>query len=165
MFPFVEESLELALGVETHHCLQQCAFLMRAYPVFGGGDMPAIAMVMLMKGPNGISPCHMCKILAIIKQHTTTYYVPLQPPRGRHHLPSYDPLNLPLRDHDGFLKDAREVQLAATQAEAEALAKASGIKGLPLLSHIPSHVVSGPTRRAAFHPRHFDLLLQSAIKN
>ncbi|KAJ2932101.1 hypothetical protein H1R20_g4984, partial [Candolleomyces eurysporus] len=161
LYPFVSESLELALGVDAYHSLCQCIFLLCAYPLFGGGDMPAVAMMMLMKEHNGISPCRMCKIVAIRHQGSNTYYVPLHPPCTLSRtLPTYDPLNLPIRDHDGFLKDARHVQMAPSQAEADRRARDSGMKGVPILSHIPSLIFP-----YSFPLNFMHLLWENLIKN
>jgi hypothetical protein len=95
LYPFVSESLELALGVCAYHSLRQCMFPLRAYPLFGGRDMPAMAMIMLMKGHNSVLPCRMCKIIAVRQPSSNTYYVPLHPPRTLSHiLPTYNLLNI-----------------------------------------------------------------------
>ncbi|KAJ2921502.1 hypothetical protein H1R20_g15592, partial [Candolleomyces eurysporus] len=162
LYPFVSECLELAAGVKAYHCLQQCAFLLRAYPVFASGDMPAMAMIMLMKGHNAICPCRMCKIIAILRRGTTTYYVPLQAPAGHpgRAVPTYNPKSLPLRNHDDFLEDAQHVQLAPSQAESNRRAKDSGVKGFPILAHVNSLIFP--------HLFPFDfmhLLYENLIKN
>ena len=53
-------------------------------------------------------------------------------------IPMYNPSGLPLRTHNEFLNQARNVQLAPTSAEEQRRAKACGIKGIPILSHLPS---------------------------
>jgi hypothetical protein len=142
LYPFVQELMELALGVETlHSVLQQ--FIMRAFTLFGGGDMPAVAMMMRMKGHNGYCPCRMCHILGLRMPGSTTYYVPLQLPKRWSSKDSrdpanYDPRNLPLRTVAEFMYQAHQVQFASTQAEEEELAKQTGIKGIPILSQVPS---------------------------
>jgi hypothetical protein len=50
----------------------------------------------------------------------------------------YDPANLPLHTHANFLDTARAVQMAPTTAQSNILAKSSGIKGIPILSYLPS---------------------------
>ncbi|KAJ2927450.1 hypothetical protein H1R20_g9645, partial [Candolleomyces eurysporus] len=161
LYPFVSESLELALGVDAYHSLRQCMFLLRTYLLFGGGDMPAVAMMMLMKRHNGISPCCMCKIVAICHQGSNTYYVPLCPPHTLSRtLPTYNPFNFPICDHDGFLKDACHVQMAPSQAEADQRARDSGVKGVPILSHIPSLIFPHSFPLDLMH-----LLWENLIKN
>src|SRR5258708_16032680 len=46
----------------------------------------------------------------------------------------YSPENLPLRSHDQFMVQAKAVESAPTGIQREELAKAYGIKGIPLLS-------------------------------
>jgi hypothetical protein len=50
----------------------------------------------------------------------------------------YDPSNLPMRTHTDFMAQARQVQFAERQNISAALATRFGIKGIPLLSHLPS---------------------------
>ncbi|RXW12674.1 hypothetical protein EST38_g13181 [Candolleomyces aberdarensis] len=142
LWPFVFELLELALGVKTFHKVYDRLFMLRAYPILGGGDMPAVAMLMLMKGHNGIFPCRMCKIRGLLKPGTTTHYVPLIAPRSLPippgHPQSYDPSNLPLRSHQEFLQDGAYAQSAPNVTQSEQRARASGIKGQPLLALLPS---------------------------
>ncbi|KAI0822204.1 hypothetical protein BC628DRAFT_706526 [Trametes gibbosa] len=105
-------------------------------------------MVMRMKGHNGSCPCRMCTIRAIQipDSRNPIHYVPLdcsRHPDIRNGLDSeavscYDPANLPLRSHQQFIAQATEVQFATTGVEEERLAKLYGIKGIPLLSALPS---------------------------
>lgn len=50
----------------------------------------------------------------------------------------YDPKNLPMRTHAQFMAQAHAVQFAPNTAASERLAKATGVKGIPVLSHLPS---------------------------
>ena len=50
----------------------------------------------------------------------------------------YDPANLPPQTHEQFLAQAREVQLAETNAKSERLAMKYGINGVPLLTVLNS---------------------------
>ena len=50
----------------------------------------------------------------------------------------YDPAMLPLRTHEDFLEQAKHVQSSPSAAEEEHRAKACGIKGVPLLTHLMS---------------------------
>lgn len=101
-------------------------------------------MVMRMKGHNGYSPCRMCNIhgVRIPGNPRSPYYMPLD--RSRHpSIPdgdpvSYDASNLPKRTHTAFLREARKVQFAHTEKASNDLAKKYGIKGIPLLSYLPS---------------------------
>src|SRR5215469_11838970 len=100
--------LRLAIGVRAFDILTSQIFALRAFLILVFGDMPAMAMVMRMKGHNGISPCRMCEIvgLRIPNSRVTTHYSPLD--RSRHPdvrdandtVRIYDPNNLPMRSHD-----------------------------------------------------------------
>ena len=79
LWPAVEEFLRLILGTCTYDALQHELFLLRAHLIVISGDIPALSMLMCMKGHNGLSPCRMCKIkgLHVPDSHATTHYVPL----------------------------------------------------------------------------------------
>lgn len=64
-WPLVQELVELALGVKTFDISSQEFFMLCAYLLLVFGDIPAMSMVMCMKGHNGIVPCHFCKIVGI----------------------------------------------------------------------------------------------------
>nr|GAT42488.1 predicted protein [Mycena chlorophos] len=95
--------------------------------------MPAMAKLMMMRGPNAVHPCRECKI-----EGTTgggkTNYVPIWRSGGA----SYDPWHLPRRTHDEFITDALSVDSAPNNAEAERRAKATGINGLSVLATLSS---------------------------
>jgi hypothetical protein len=102
-------------------------------------------MLMRMKGHNGLCPCRFCMIRGIRAPGMTTgtLYVPLD----RTEYPDaekddgvrkYDPSNLPMRTHTDFMAQAWQVQFAERQNLSRALATKFGIKGIPLLSHLPS---------------------------
>ncbi|KAG6821934.1 hypothetical protein H0H92_016043, partial [Tricholoma furcatifolium] len=140
------ELLKLMKGVRAFDILRSCYFELHAYLILVFGDMPAVAMLMQMKGHNGISPCRMCEIkgLRVPESRGTTHYVPLD--RSSHPAvladPSltkhYDPANLPLRTHNRMMAQAAEINGATTNAEADRLSKLYSIKGVPLLSRISS---------------------------
>jgi hypothetical protein len=110
LWPLVEELLNLELGVTAWDAVKQEQFTLRAHVLLVFGDMPAVAMMMRMKGHNGICPCRFCHIRGVSTPGSSnnTHYVPLD---RTHHLASqapdriaqYDPLNLPLRTHAEFL--------------------------------------------------------------
>ena len=168
LWPVIEELLKLLAGVPAFDAVRQEVFALRAYLLVIFGDIPAISMVMRMKGHNGICPCRMCRIggLRIPGNHGTTHYVPLN--RSQHPtvkndhkaVKVYQPQSLPLRNHDEFLRSARLVQMASTNAGSERLAKASGIKGIPLLSHLPSLFFP-----ASFPYDFMHLIFENVIKN
>jgi Transposase family tnp2 len=146
LWPLVQELFRLAIGVRAFDILTSSLFPLRAFLITVFGDIPALAMIMRMKGHNAISPCRMCEIigLRIPNSGATTHYVPLD--RSRHPdvrvsedaVRKYMPNNLPTRDHDKFLAQANEIQLALTCADAKRLAMKYGIKGISILSYLPS---------------------------
>ena len=142
IYPLVRELLELAAGVSAYDALSRSLFALHAYVITGFGDIPAVSMLMHMKGHNGICPCRMCGILGIRipDSRNKTYYVPLS--RRNHPAPTevveYRPEKLPLRSHDQFMAQAKAVESAPTEVQREELAKAYGIKGTPLLSALGS---------------------------
>jgi Transposase family tnp2 len=142
IYPLVRELLELARGVSAYDALSRHLFVLHAYLITGFGDIPAVSMLMHMKGHNGLCPCRMCSIIAIRMpdSRNKTLYVPLS--RRNHPMPTdvveYRPENLPLRSHDHFMAQAEAVESAPTEVQREELAKTYGIKGTPLLSALGS---------------------------
>ena len=63
--PLVRELLELAIGVSTYDALSSRLFALHAYVITAFGDIPAVSMLMHMKGHNSQCPCRMCGILGI----------------------------------------------------------------------------------------------------
>ena len=77
LWPFLQELWKLALGVTAFDVLSSQSFLLRAFLILIFGDIPAMAMLMRMKGHNGISPCCACPITAtpLRRGSRATYYV------------------------------------------------------------------------------------------
>ncbi len=147
LWPAVQELLEFTVGVPAYDVISSSMFIQHAHVILVSGDIPAVSMVMQMKGHNAIVPCRMCMIRGLRPPggRGTVHYVPLD--RSRHPSvwhghgtdpPRYDPGNLPLRTHDDFLTQGREVIEAETDTDADELAKLYGVKGVPLLSYLPS---------------------------
>ena len=142
IYPLVRELLELASGVSTYDALSNSLFALHAYVITAFGDIPAVSMLMHMKGHNSLCPCRMCEIKGIRMpdSRNKTLYVPLS--RHNHPAPTdvveYHPERFPLRSHDLFMAQAESVQSAPTEVRREELAKAYGIKGVPLLSALGS---------------------------
>jgi hypothetical protein len=140
LWPLVQELLQLTVGVTAFDALTKTLFLLRAFLLIVFGDMPAIAMIMRMKGHNAKRPCRICKIKAVRNDVSKTLYVPLD----RTGFPDsvsickYDPSALPLRSHEEFMQEAEEVQNAENTAASERLASEYGVKGIPLLSALSS---------------------------
>ena len=129
LIPLLEELYQLARGVHTYDALSRSMFYLRAFLIIIFGDMPAISMLMKMKGINGLSPCRACAIKAILIPGDTnrTHYVPL----------STNLAGLG-RSHEELMMQAKEVNQAPTKAAADTLAKEYGIKGTPILSFLNS---------------------------
>ena len=129
LIPLHEELFQLAKGVDTYDIRSKQSFLLRAFLLIIFGDLPAISMLMNMKGVNGISPCRNCKIKAIPIPGDTpsTHYVPL----------TTDLTGLG-RNHVEMMADAKRVDEAESIAAANRIAKETGIKGTPILSTLDS---------------------------
>jgi hypothetical protein len=140
LWPPVQELLQLEIGVSAFDAITKSVFLLHAYLIVVFGDIPAISMIMRMKGHNAISPCHMCTIkgVRIPSSRVTTHYVPLCRDGFPGTQEQYDPSALPLRDHASFMEQAKEVQYAPRTTDSETLATEYGIKGVPLLSTLSS---------------------------
>lgn len=168
VWPLVQELLQLAVGVKAFDTTARELFSLRAYLALTFGDIPAISMVMRMKGHNGLCPCRMCSIRALRLSNSgnNVHYVPLD--RSRHplvidepsYIPTYAANNLPLRSHAEIMAQADEVQFAPSQAAANRLAKKYGIKGTSILSVLPG--VSFPT---SFPYDFMHLIFENVIKN
>ena len=91
--------------------------MLHAYLIVVFGDIPAVSMIMRMKGHNAIS---------------------LNRDNFPGVNPGYEADSLPLQNHDTFLKQATEVQTASTTTASNRLATKYGIKGLPLLTALTS---------------------------
>lgn len=139
LYPAVQELLKLSVGVKAYDVVEKEIFTLRAYLLTIFGDIPAVSMLLRMKGHNARSPCRLCMIqgVRIPNSKLTTHYVP----HCRKNLKGqtdYDPTNLPPRTPKQFMAQANEVQLAETTAESGRLATKYGINGVPLLSTLDS---------------------------
>ena len=164
LWPLVQELLTLKKGVPAFDALSQTRFALHAFLILIFGDMPAMSLIMSMKGHNGISPCRMCKILGlrVPGSRATTHYVPLDrtnhPDAGANKI--YNAAALPLRTHSEMLAQATEIENAQTNTAADALAKEYGIKGRSILFHIDS--IFFP---ASFPFDFMHLIWENVIKN
>jgi Transposase family tnp2 len=77
LFLVVQKLSQLEQGVVAFDSLLDSLFVMCAYLIRVFGDIPAVSMLMRMKGHNGTPPCHMCKIMGIRAVREKTLYVPL----------------------------------------------------------------------------------------
>lgn len=158
LLPFVEECLQLEKGVPAFDKRSMQRFMLHVYLLLVFGDMPAIAKLMRMKGHNGYRPCRACEIVGISDPGSTnkTYYTPLH----RSGTGSYDPLHLPLRTHDQFMRQACEVASASTGAEEGRRGTHCGIAGVPMLSKLSS--ISFPT---SFPHDFMHLMFENVVKS
>ena len=65
IWPLVEELLKLAAGIKAFDLSSDEIFTLRAFLILVFGDIPAVSMVMQMKGHNGLVLYQMCKITAL----------------------------------------------------------------------------------------------------
>jgi len=139
LWPLVQELLQLAIGVQAFDSLSKSLFLLHAYVILVFGDIPAVSMIMQMKGHNAKLPCHMCEIKGIWNDTSKTHYVPLNRDNFFSALPhQYNLSVLPLHTHERFIQQAEGVQNAVTAAASDRLATMYDVKGIPLLSSLAS---------------------------
>lgn len=145
--PLIDELEDLAKGVPAFDPVDGHSFKLRAYLLACFGDMPAVAKLMAMKGPNGKRPCRACKIEGVhadsadrTARDERTLYTPLSrsfvrdPARRR----PYDPLNLPRRTHAEHIRQALAVEGARNDAHEKAQSRDTGINGLSPLARLAS---------------------------
>jgi len=145
-WPMVQELNQLQLGVRAYDALTQKLFVLRAFLILVFGDIPAVAMLMCMKGHNGFAPCRMCKITGVPSPGSRghTLYVPLDRSRHPDVLKStsatraYNAFALPLRSGEEMLQQGEEVMLARNKATSDILSRKYGIKGVPILAELKS---------------------------
>ncbi|OBZ65551.1 hypothetical protein A0H81_14386 [Grifola frondosa] len=79
LWPIVEELLHLEVGVRAWDAHTTAHFILCAFLIIVAGDIPAISMVMHMKGHNSFLPCRMCNIHGVRTPDNpcSPYYVPL----------------------------------------------------------------------------------------
>ena len=140
LYPVAQELLQLAVGVEAWDAVQEEKFILHAFFVTVFGDIPALSMLLRVKGHNARSPCRLCMIqgVQIPKSSLTTYYIPLSRKNITPKEPDIDPTHLPLQTHKTFMTQANKVQSAESNAESDRLAMKYGINGVPLLSVLDS---------------------------
>ncbi|KAF5337458.1 hypothetical protein D9758_018018 [Tetrapyrgos nigripes] len=102
LWPLLKELSLLAGGVRAYDVLNNVIFSLRAYLIAVFGDIPAVSMLMHMKGHNAKSPCRMCSISGVAGPDSRTYYVPLNrewnvgDDDGNNIIQAYDPHSLPM---------------------------------------------------------------------
>lgn len=137
--PLINELQDLACGIPAVDAVDGRAFDLRAYLLSCFGDMPAVAKLMAMKGPNGKRPCRACKIDAVrptradrTTREDKTLCTPLSRSflrdRTRHH--PYGPLNLPRRTHTDHIQQALSIENTKNDADEKAKSRDTGINSL-----------------------------------
>lgn len=169
IYPMVQELLQLEEGMLTWDAVSEEYFVLRAFLIIIFGDIPAISMLMRMKGHNGLCPCRFCNIqgVRIPGQDNSPYYPALfranhpdvQVP-GSTLIPEYNPHSLPMRTHEQFMTQAHEVLAAPNKTRRNKIATKYGIKGVPLLSLLSS--VSFPE---SFPYDFMHLIWENLVKN
>ena len=164
LYPLVEELFQLSNGVRAFDARTGKLFCLRAFLILAFGDIPAVSLLLKMKGHNGIAPCRMCNIhgVRIPGGDSTMHYVPLDrsshPEAGQ--ILKYNPERLPMRTHTEFLNNAESVIIARTRTEEDRLSKIYGIKGKTIL--ISLDLLSFP---ASFLYDFMHLIYENLIKN
>ena len=140
LYPLVQELLKLSVGVRAYDAVDKEIFTLRAYLITVFGDIPAVSMLLWMKGHNGRSPCRLCMIqgIRIPNSRITTHYIPHCCKNLQAGHTDYDPANLPQRSHKQFMAQASEVQSTKINAQSDRLATEYGVNGIPLLSVLDS---------------------------
>ncbi|KAB5591793.1 hypothetical protein CTheo_4785 [Ceratobasidium theobromae] len=134
--PLVDELLELAKGVEAVDILHEELFQLRAHLISVFGDIPALSKILEFIGHNGRYPCRFCKIEATRGQTSkggTHLYCPLYRTNN-----NIDPLDLPLRTHNETIRLGYHVLNTKHDTVSADRATKCGIKGVSLLSRLPS---------------------------
>ncbi|KAB5588019.1 Transposase family Tnp2 protein [Ceratobasidium theobromae] len=144
LIPLVEELVELAAGTPAVDYLKGVVFSLRAHILDGFGDIPALSKMLELVGHNGRFPCRLCLIEAIwglTANGGTHLYCPL------HHTgdPQVDPnpFHLPLQTHEEYMRKGEEVLKTPSDTARARLATKSGIKGISVLSRVPSVSIPG----------------------
>ncbi|KAH9893975.1 hypothetical protein C8Q73DRAFT_745629 [Cubamyces lactineus] len=145
--------LRLSVRVHAYDSLTDEFLAFCAYLILVFGDIPAVSMVIGMKGHYGLSLCQMCesKGVHILGSRATTHYVPLDHLQHPQVLQdstlvcSYDPTHLLLHTHTLFMAQAHEQY---------------GIKGVSALS-----VLSLLSFPQSFPYDFIHLLWENVVKN
>lgn len=142
LWPLMEEMLALSIGIDAWDADSKEKFKLCAYLLVVFGNIPAVSMCMRMKGHNGRCPCRFYNIKGVCAPGTTngTLYVPLNccSHPDAEEPTAYDPHNLLKRMHAEILEQGICIQSAATKTASKALATKTGVKGILLLSVLPT---------------------------
>jgi len=140
--------LHLAAGVTAFDALSHSTFILQAYIILVFGDIPAVSLLMRMKGHNGLFPCHFCKIkgLKVPGPKVTTHYVPLhcinhptvQGSADPSIIKIYNGAVLPLCGHKEIHTQGEHVEAMLVKSRWKALSKEYGVKGVSILFNLSS---------------------------
>jgi Transposase family tnp2 len=170
LWPLVEEMLELVAGVIAFDLLSLSAFVLHAYIIIVFGDIPAVLLLMQMKGHNGLVPCCFCKIqgLKVPSPRATTHYVPLH--QANHPtvqvitdsstITVYNSAALPYHSHKEIHAQGKHINTTLVKVRCEALAKEYGVKGCSILFKLSS--LTFPT---CFPYDFMHLIWENVVKN
>ena len=114
LHPAVQELLKLAVGVQAYDVIDEEIFILHVYLITVFGNIPAVSMLLQMKGQNGRLPCCLCMIqgIHIPNSQITTHYLPLCWKNLQAVRADYDLTYLPMRTHEKFMEQACKVQFA-----------------------------------------------------
>lgn len=140
MYVVVQDLAQAALGTPAYDAVDDEMFTLRIYGPLKCGDIPAMASAYTGGKHHGAQhPCRMCPIEGIrIGEDSTNFqhYLPITRPLGYPPQP-YTLSTLPLRTHDEYLRQAKEVDDAPTVAERKRLSQLYGINHTPITAKIP----------------------------
>ena len=79
LWTVVQELLQLKISISAFDTISKMLFRLHAFLIFVFDNIPAVSMIMHMKGHNAVLPCWMCEIhgVYIPSSSCTTHYVPL----------------------------------------------------------------------------------------
>lgn len=142
LYPFEDELVHLAHGVQVYSAADDGMITLHAYNILNEGDIRAIEKLLNINGVNSFAgACRSCEIQGIRDDRCRTnhYYYPLADPElddDGNIVREWPAFNLPLRSHESFAEVVQQISEAHTKKEAKDIKFSSGIKGTPVLSRI-----------------------------
>jgi hypothetical protein len=144
--PAYLELLRLSKGEPMIDYSTGQSFLLHAYVLYKGGDLPDQAKFLGYKGHSAKCPCTHClatgvRILSLEEgeRASTNYYIPLRPPIGHpEETPTWDPAALPLRTDEVIKGQLYQISTQQTKRAREQLAMQYGLNGSSLLERLSS---------------------------
>jgi hypothetical protein len=135
--PLIDELLELSQGTAAVDVSQQKLFALQAHLIAVFGNIPAVTKILKFIGHNSCFPCCFCLIPTVpgvTSKGGTHRYCPLHQPDGF----QTNPLNLVLQNHKDCLKVGLDALQALNDTTRNKMASKTGIKGVSLLTRVPS---------------------------